>query len=256
MTLFKKLITNVLPPTLLFSLKKRYYTYTVPSFWEQDVVPIKYLVKPGDFVLDIGANVGWYTAILSKLVGEQGMVYSIEPIQNTFQLLSFVIGKLQLKNVELLNYAISEIDGSAIMEIPLHDYGGPNFYQARIISHERFGNQLQEHKVHLKSIDSLFFESQSIFTFIKCDVEGHELSVIKGASCFLHQSKPAWLVEVSGNPDDDRSHSWELFNILRELNYAAYWFDGQKLRKRSPGDKSVNYFFLQPCHLAQLTSLI
>ena len=69
-------------------------------------MPIKYLVKPGDSVLDIGANVGWYTNHLSLLVGEPGKVYSIEPIPETFALLRAVVGELGLSNVESLNYAM------------------------------------------------------------------------------------------------------------------------------------------------------
>ena len=70
-TLVKKLIVNVLPSQLRFILKKQYYARAVQSFWEVDIEPIKYLVKPGDLVVDIGAHVGWYTYILSFLVGKE-----------------------------------------------------------------------------------------------------------------------------------------------------------------------------------------
>ena len=91
-------------------------------------------------------------------------------------------------------------------------------------------------------------------TFIKCDVEGHELSVIKGASQLLAKCRPAWLIEISGHLYDGGSPAGELFRYLRRHDYAPYWFNGQKLIKATPGDKSINYFFLHPSHLAQLRS--
>jgi FkbM family methyltransferase len=254
--LLKRLIGKTLPPYLCFRVKKIYYLRAVKSFSEADAEPIKYLVKRGDFVLDIGANLGWYTRILSSLVGGQGKVYSIEPIPETFELLSAITKKLRLSNVELINCAISETDGSVSMEVPLYDYGGPNFYQARVAENPCVSNQLGRWKVDTRSLDSLFFEVAKNITFIKCDVEGHELSVVKGADEFLAKSKPSWLLEISEDPDADHSHSKELFDRLREHGYAPYWFDGRTLKERRPGDKPINYFFLQDEHVRQVRGLI
>lgn len=251
-TLLKTLITKLFSPRLLLAIKKKYYVYAVQFFSEADTEPIKCLVKPGDYVVDIGANIGWYTRILAGLVTERGRVYSIEPILETFEILSSVIEKLVLKNVQLFNCALSEKDGWDLMQIPLYDYGGQNFYQAKIVGDKSIGNSARQCKVHLRSIDSLFRELPKNITFIKCDVEGHELSVIKGSSNFLAKCRPAWLIEVSGNPDDDNSPSNELFNWLKEANYTAYWFDGRRLNQRSRGDRATNYFFLQPSHMAEL----
>ena len=101
---FLRLLTaNLLPTPILTWVKKHYYAGDVEKFWEDDVVPVRELVKPGDFVIDMGANFGWYTNVLSTAVGPSGKVYSIEPIPDTFQVLSGVIQKLGLKNVLPLN---------------------------------------------------------------------------------------------------------------------------------------------------------
>ena len=42
----------------------------------------------------------------------------------------------------------------------------------------------------------------------------------------IKNSRPAWLIEVSGNPDDSNSPSYKLFKMLNEEGYDAYWFDG------------------------------
>ncbi len=252
----KKLLANILPPPSLFSLKKTYYARAVRSFWEADAEPIKYLVKPGDFVLDIGANVGWYTRILASLVGEKGRVYGVEPIPETFDLLSAITKKLRLLNVQLIRCGISETDSWALMEVPLYDHGGPNFYLARIAESLSATSSLPKYAVELRSIDSLFLDLAENIAFIKCDVEGHELAVVKGAVKFLGRSTPSWLIEVSGDPDAVRSPSAELFDRLIEQNYVPYWFDGQKLNKRSPGDKAINYFFLQAWQVKQASGLM
>jgi len=239
----------------LFIVKRLHYTRAVPSFCEADLQAIKHLVKPGDWVLDIGANVGWYTYALSSLVGSTGRVYSIEPIPETFALLSAVIKKLRLQNVVPMNYGISDADCRATMELPVWDFGTPNFYQARIIDDEAVQDlSLRQYELPMRSIDSLFLDLPTAIAFIKCDVEGHELSVIKGARHFFGKCRPAWFVEVSGDPDQNGSRSKELFDLFKGYDYAAYLFDGGKLRQRSPDDKAANYFFLQPSHFASFGS--
>jgi hypothetical protein len=88
--------------------------------------------------------------------------------------------------------------------------------------------------------------------FIKCDVEGHELACVKGAIRVIRRSRPAWLIEVSGNPDEWTSTAYQVFKLLGEAGYEAYWFDGKRVAKRYAGDQSINYFFLRVEHLVSL----
>jgi len=254
---FKKLLVSALPPRFLHFVKKVYYVRAVPSFWEADFQPLRSLVLPDEIVVDIGANVGWYTNLLSRLVGGSGKVFSIEPIPETFNLLNAVIRGLGLRNVESINCGISETDTTALMEIPLWENGTPNLYFARVVPSQLTSLSPMQYTVSMRSMDSLFADglSQKV-TFIKCDVEGHELSVIKGARQFLERCKPAWLIEVSGNPDEPNSPARELFRRLEDHQYSAYWFNGQRLVKRTGPDQSTNYFFLQPTHRSRLAGLI
>src|SRR2546427_1905095 len=104
-TILKRLLPDLLPPPVLRWVKRKYYARAVQSFWEADTEPLKYLVKSGDVVLDIGANIGDYTRVLSQMVGRGGSVYSLEPIPQTFDLLSAVIQQLRLENVHPINCA-------------------------------------------------------------------------------------------------------------------------------------------------------
>ena len=80
-----------LPEPLLQSIKARHYARMLRSFTidqEPDLKLVQHLVKPGDTVLDVGANFGVYTRVLSQLVGPAGRVISVEPVPQTFSILS------------------------------------------------------------------------------------------------------------------------------------------------------------------------
>ena len=257
MSFLKKLAVQLLPRPILLWGKKQYYAYAVPKFWEADVEPIKCFIQPGDSVIDLGANIGWYSTVLSRLVGERGKVYAVEPIPDTFDLLSSVIKKLGLKNVELFNCAVSDSNGFAVMEIPKHEYGGENFYMARIVSGKSSEPSLDKDEVPLRSLDSLLpGQLPEGVTFVKCDVEGHELAVLKGAYQFFEKVKPAMMIEVTGTAEMQDAPNNEFYTIMKGYGYVPYWFDGKNLRKRVKGHWSVNYFFLQAGHLQKVAHLV
>ncbi len=255
--LIRLLVANVLPTPVLTWVKTYYYAPSVRTFWEADVEPVKALVKQGDFVIDMGANFGWYTNVLSSLVGATGKVYSVEPIPDTFQVMSSIVRKLRLRNVLPMNYAMSKADGTAVMRVPQHEYGGNNFYRAQIDLKQGESNKsMKEYTVPMRCLDSLFLDVASKITFIKCDVEGHELSVVGGGAKFLEKSKPAWLMEVGGDPDKEGTPPQELFSLMKQYGYQIYFFDGKFLRLRPRGHWSVNYLLLQPAHCRALAHMI
>jgi FkbM family methyltransferase len=250
----KRILLTVLPDTLLKQLKKFRYARALKTFDEPDMSVVKHLVRRGDSVIDIGANVGWYTKVLSELVGERGLVQSIEPIPPTFELLSYCVGKLSLGNVRLLSCAVSSDNGTACMEVPHYETGGENYYQSKLIVH-RNESSLRQFRVPTRSLDSIAADAPATIAFVKCDVEGHELFVIKGAARVLGYAKPSWLIEISQDPDAPSSESHALICSMKEHGYGVYWFDGRELRTRQPGDHSVNYFFLTKRHLESLISV-
>jgi FkbM family methyltransferase len=257
MDFLKRLALMLLPAPILLWAKKQYYSYVVPKFWEPEVEPIKCFVRPGDSVLDLGANFGWYTATLSRMVGDTGRVYSVEPIPETFAVLSSVAESLGLKNAELFNCALSDHCGSAVMEVPKFAHGGKNFYMAHIVSGKSSDPSLESFEVPLRSLDSVLSgKKPERVTFVKCDVEGHELAVLKGAANFLACVKPAMLVEVTGTAEMQDAPDHEFHGMMRGFGYQPYWFDGKSLRKRVKGHSCVNYFFLQPEHIVQVAHLI
>jgi FkbM family methyltransferase len=255
MSLLKKMAAR-LPRPIRLRLKTIYYAREAPKFWEPDVEPLKSLVRPGDIVVDLGANIGDYTFLLANLTGAQGKVYSVEPVPETFEILSGVVKKLALSNVELFNCAVSEKDGTVRMEIPLHQHGGQNFYMSRVVTWPSSASSFESFEVPCRALDSLLASQPAKpVTFVKCDVEGHELAVVKGASNLLERNRPAMLIEVAGTAVMQDDPDNQLFSTMNRYGYTPYWFDGKNLRPRTKGHWSVNYFFLQADHLRQLVHL-
>ena len=255
--LLKKTAWKILPHSTIQFIKKRHYLRLLRSPLsekEPELKVFRHLVKPGDTVIDIGANIGVYTKILSELVGPDGRVYSIEPFPTTFELLCYNVRKLNLDNVEPVNLAVSDSKGIVTMAVPCGSSGAETHYRASIIKDRAEKDKTETTKVQAATIDSRFLSTAETISFIKCDVEGHELECIKGAAKFLVKSQAAWLIEVSGEPDDTDSKAHNLFKILQGRDYSAWWYDGGKLRKRRPGDKSTNYFFLKDNHIEILNN--
>ncbi|MFC1604489.1 FkbM family methyltransferase [Planctomycetota bacterium] len=249
--LLKRSVWKILPYSTVQIIKKRHYLRLLRSpllEQEPELRVVRYLVKSGDSVIDIGANIGVYSKILSELVGPDGHVYSIEPFPPTFEILCYNVKKLRLDNVEPINVAVSDSQAVVTMVLPYDPSGAETHYRASIVK-DCADTRKEITNVQAITIDSRFLSASGTISFIKCDVEGHELACIKGAVKFLAQSKPAWLIEVSGEPDDTDSVAHSVFKILCNQGYFVWWYDGSKLRKRHPGDKSTNYFFLKDNHI-------
>jgi FkbM family methyltransferase len=252
MTGLKSLMLRTLPDPLLARAKRLRYPGVIRRFRPPHAEVLAALMQPGDQVLDIGANIGWYTYTFSQLVGHTGRVFSVEPVPPTFELLTYCVRRLGLRNVELFNFAMSDAPGSATMEVPRYDRGGENFYAARIVGPSAADAALRTFTVPITSIDDLLGSRLTRLAFVKCDVEGHELRVLRGARATLARSHPALLVEIGGDPDDPRSPAQAVMAELAAAGYTAHRFDGRGLSRRQPGQRAVDYFFLTDAWVARL----
>jgi FkbM family methyltransferase len=161
---------------------------------------------PGDWVVDVGANVGFYTKRLAELVAPDGRVLAFEPVPETFVLLANNLESCSISNVTLFNVAVSETAGMAAMSIPRFDDSGlKNFYQARLLAEGE-----SDLTVLTVSLDSL--RIPKTIKLVKIDAEGHELSVLKGMRDTLARDRPVLIVEMP---------SQEAIALLASLGYAG-----------------------------------
>lgn len=258
--LLKTQALRYLPDAWLQRLKRAHYVRMLRSLDESsepDLQVVRRIVAPGDTVIDVGANVGVYTKVLSEAVGTAGLVISVEPVPQTFRILRHAVEALALGNVRTVNAAVSDAEGVLRMIVPDYDMGGSNFYQARIVSGDGEGERSARDALEVRAttLDRIADELDAI-AFIKCDVEGHEAACLDGAIRVLADRRPAWLIEISGDPDEPGGAAAGVLDRMAAVGYTPWWFDGRALRRRRVGDASVNYFFLTDRHAAELAARV
>ncbi len=243
----KRIVKFCLPNSALQAAKKNYYCKLLKGYSvedEPDLNVLRYLVHPGDNVIDIGANIGLYTRALSELVGSKGQVYSVEPVPSTFEILQSNVTRLALGNVRLVNIAVSSSPGTVTMEIPEYKEGGENFYEAKVIE-KAASTAANLVEVETTTMDHLFSDPDTRFSFVKCDVEGHEPSVLEGAVEFLKRTETSWMIEINDDPTDSASIGAKVFRSFLKNGYPAWCYDNEKLKQYNETLCGVNFFFLR-----------
>jgi FkbM family methyltransferase len=145
---------------------------------ETDIV--KKETKRGYTVLDIGANIGYYTLIFSKLVGENGKVFAFEPDPENFTLLEKNIKMNNCSNVTLVKKAVSNRNGKERLYISEKNKGDHRLYN----SHDN-----REYvEVETIRLDDYFKDFGKI-DFIKIDIQGSEGALISGAPILIKKNK-------------------------------------------------------------------
>ena len=183
---------------------------------EPEYTMLPQLVQPGDWVLDIGANVGHYTKRLSELAGPQGRVIAFEPTPTTFALLAANAQHFAHPNVTLVNAAVSDQTDLVGITVPHFDSGLPNFYEAHLTPSNGTGLS-----VLTLAIDALRLRHR--IALVKIDAEDHEATVLSGMQELIRRDHPVLIVET-GDP--------QVVDRLRAAGYAA---------QKAPG--SPNFLF-------------
>jgi len=144
------------------------------------------LLRPGDWVLDIGANVGQYTLRFSELAGAEGRVIAFEPIIETAEILVAMSRRSRYRNIAVLNLAVSDRAGVLAFRVPASAAGLPDYFQARVSSDG-------DRRVPCVALDDLGFSHR--IGLIKIDVEEHEVPVIRGMRNLIQRDRPILIIE-------------------------------------------------------------
>ncbi len=147
--------------------------------------------------------------------------------------------------------AVSDKNETVTMTIPKNPDGIENFYLATVIP-DPVDSDFSSFDVKARTLDSIVSKENRKISFIKCDIEGHELHCLLGASGVIKKSRPAWFIEIKENPDIRESAGCRVFEIFRQEGYEPYIYSDSNLRKRQSGEQSVNYFFLQQSHVDKI----
>ena len=177
-------------------------------------------LQPGMTVLDIGAHQGLYTLLAAKKVGPDGRVYSFEPSPREQKALLFNVRLNRCRNVRVQALALGNADGSA----SLYVVNGPNT-GCNSLRPPNLPDRTCGVAVRIQALDNWLAEQNvNRVDFIKLDVEGGELDVLKGAERTLQtRPRPVILCEI----ENVRTAPWgyKAEEIVRHLSGLGYsWF--------------------------------
>ncbi|MCU0422197.1 MAG: FkbM family methyltransferase [Bacteroidia bacterium] len=203
---------------------------------------LKQLVKPGFQVVDIGANVGYYSVFLSLLTGESGRVYAVEPVELFAKVFTKNINKFALDNVTLFQTALGDKQGKLLMGTPIVN-GVFRHGLTHILDDTESREGMHVYEVPVQVPDQLFNQLSKI-DFIKCDVEGYEVVLMPLFVETINKHKPILQIEISGS--DNRT---KIFNLMSSIGYEYHILNEQGLRKLSfeqALDSTKDDFYFMP----------
>jgi FkbM family methyltransferase len=180
---------------------------------------IKYIIKRGDTVIDVGANIGYYTLIFAELVGKEGKVFAFEPDPDNFSLLKRNIEINHYQNVVLEQKAVSNCTGKARLYLCDRNNG----------MHRIYKSQHCERSIEIQTvqIDEYFRNKPQRVNFIKMDIEGSEFNAVQGMLSILKKNKninaltefvPASIREYGFNPEN-------FLRLLIKCGFTLYNID-------------------------------
>jgi FkbM family methyltransferase len=177
------------------------------------------LTEPGDTVIDIGANFGWFTSLLSRRVGPTGQVHAFEPLPSTHDVLRQTLERNGCRNVRPNAMALSDAPG----ELTMHYFPDQPHGNASLYAHE--GWRAVTATVPVTTLDRYAVEAGILrCTVIKCDAEGAELNILRGGRTLLERDTPAIAIEL--NTETSHRAGYEACDLLTEIAARGdYTFD-------------------------------
>jgi len=213
--------------------------------YEKETELLDHFLSPEDVCLDVGANFGQWSYLMSRRVGSSGKVIAVEPMQISAQIFMRVAKRLKFKNVYLYRLALGDEEREATMQVHEDKYKIKNLSNARILSGPESSSPC--FKVQMTTLDSLAEKlGLTKIRLIKCDIEGAEMMFFQGSINVLRNMKPIIICEIYndhitryGNKPDD------VFNYLRRFGYVPYAYrSGSLVPVDRASAEEINYVFI------------
>jgi len=213
---------------------------------------IKNNVKDGDNVIDLGANIGYFTLILAKLVGPTGKVFAFEPDPRNLALLKKNVEYNNYKNVIIVPKAVSNVNDKCTLYTGQKTFGQNKIYKPKNTKTQKF-IPIDSETVRLDD----FFKTNGLLdkiSFIKMDVEGAEFLALSGMKEILKLNKNIKIfTEAEISYLEDAGSSYDQFiDLLTENDFTFSLADNRsetltkvnksQLEKILNDEGSVNIF--------------
>ncbi len=243
---YLKLVSRIYIRMISLGMKKEKY---------HELHFIKSIVKEGNTVLDIGANLGYYSFFMAERVGGSGKLLAVEPIPLFADIWKKNMAKHKAKSINLFNCALgNEAKESVKMSIPIVD--GVVRHGLTKVSEEGDGDEVFiSYDVPMYVGDALVAE-QNIdqLDFVKCDVEGFEQFVIPSLNKTIDKFKPVFQIELSG--EENRQN---VVDYLVKKDYQIFILKNHLLKSIQKSDIfSVNqdFYFINADEIENYKTLI
>jgi FkbM family methyltransferase len=185
------------------------------------------LVRPGDVAVDVGANWGLHTLLLSRLVGARGLVLALEPLPRAFDALRWHLDANGCRNVMPIPAALGDSDGTARF-VPGISHSQGVLAAARSGAADEAADGFP---VTLRTLDSLVQKlGVRAVRLVKIDVEGAESMVIRGAARTLERFRPHLIVDLH-TPEQDVL----VAALLTARGYTLSRLGGPPIRRTDAG---------------------
>jgi FkbM family methyltransferase len=203
------------------------------SFWLRDPLThertvfggLQQLVRPGDVVYDVGANLGLYTRFLVTAFGAS-RVLAFEPMRNNIELLkkNIAVDPATAQRVSVLELALGDADGEELLQVDDVMSASASLDRVRVgrpaEGREQLGLPPVTEKVVVKRLDTLLKESNlPAPNVIKVDIEGAEQLFLAGATETLAKHRPRLIMEMH-----EPATTKQVLKTLEGLGYSTYGY--------------------------------
>jgi FkbM family methyltransferase len=185
---------------------------------------------PNDIFFDVGAHIGWHTVQMGAHRPDLGGIFSFEPVSKSFSILKMavevngLVGRCILKQIaigaECGQVSIKTFPSCDLMHASVFPLGDENY---------------EEEVVDLKTLDQVVGELVAVPGVIKCDVEGAELDVLRGASALMAGRlgrPPLWFLESNFETSAMAGYfPWDLISFAQQFQYEPFVVDGGRIRE-------------------------
>jgi protein O-GlcNAc transferase len=181
------------------------------DWFEDEIKFLRRLLRPGQHVIDIGANYGVYSLSMARTVGPTGRVWSFEPASSTARLLAQSIATNEFSHVVLEQCALSSVSGT--LRLTLNE-------NSELNELVRDSNSLRASEaVRVSTLDECGERhGWRDITFVKIDAEGEESNILGGGKRFFAEQSPLVQYEVKAG----RNLHLELVDHFDALGYSSY----------------------------------
>lgn len=242
----KKLLYKLLNETTYLKTLHRsfYFLYSLGILKKDERFKYHYMVKkviePNFNIIDIGANLGYFSKTFARLI-PNGKLISIEPVPQFYMVLYYFLKPY--KNAAVFNVALGDTEGSITMVLPKSN-GMIRTGLPHIAESEEEKSQHATQEVAIVKGTELFKDLTAL-DYIKCDIEGYELTVFEEIIPILAKFEPFVQLEISPKNTD------AILTIFSALGYTQFGIANFKFVQETGVQKEEgDYFFVPKKRLA------